>query len=80
MVKSAQDIWDKMYTERTNMLWSKEEYLNSMHTYQMLLNKAEGIKVSKSIEETRLEPKARSISSENAIDLNLSSDQISRIK
>ena len=27
-IKAAQDIWDKMYTERTNMLFNKEEYLN----------------------------------------------------
>ena len=32
-------MWDKMHTERTNMLWSKEEYLNSMHSYQQILNK-----------------------------------------
>jgi hypothetical protein len=29
----AQDIWQKLYQEKTNMLWSKEEYLNEMHTY-----------------------------------------------
>ena len=34
--KQAQSIWENMYTERTNMLWSKEEYLNSMSTYHQI--------------------------------------------
>lgn len=37
--RKAQEIWQKVYAEKTNMLWSKEEYLSEMHTYQMLLNK-----------------------------------------
>ena len=31
--RKAQEIWEKVYQEKTNMLWSKEEYLNEMHTY-----------------------------------------------
>jgi len=41
MIKKGQDIWERLYTERTNMLWSKEEYLSSTHTYQMLIMKKE---------------------------------------
>ena len=33
LLLKAQEMWDKMHMERTNMLWSKEEYLNSMHSY-----------------------------------------------
>ena len=32
-------MWDKMHTEKTNMLWSKEEYFNSMHTHKTLERK-----------------------------------------
>ena len=31
MISTAQEMWDRMHIERTNMLWSKEEYINSMH-------------------------------------------------
>ena len=34
MITKAQEMWDLMHTERTNMLWSKEEYINSMHSYK----------------------------------------------
>lgn len=41
----AQDMWDKMHTERTNMLWSKEEYINSMHSYQQIIKKIESFEL-----------------------------------
>lgn len=36
MITKAQEMWDLMHTERTNMLWSKEEYINSMHSYKQI--------------------------------------------
>lgn len=36
MLTEAQEIWEKVYGDRTHMLWSKEEYLSSMHTYSQL--------------------------------------------
>lgn len=45
-IKAAQDIWDKMYTERTNMLFNKEEYLNNSHTYCQLKKKSEAMQLA----------------------------------
>lgn len=55
MIKKAQNLWENVYTNRTNMLWSKEEYLSSMHTYQMLKKKAETISNKKAEEESKLD-------------------------
>jgi hypothetical protein len=51
MVTKAEALWEKVYTNRTNMLWSKEEYLSSMHTYKMLTNKMEITELKKKKEE-----------------------------
>lgn len=54
MSKQAQAIWEKMYNDRTNMIWSKEEYLSSMHTYQTLKDKVEEVGSKQKQEETKL--------------------------
>jgi len=54
MVTKAEALWEKVYTNRTNMLWSKEEYLSSMHTYKMLTNKMEITELKKKKEEQKL--------------------------
>lgn len=44
MVGKAQDQWDKMHIERTNMLWSKEEYFNTMQSYHTIMGQVESLK------------------------------------
>jgi hypothetical protein len=34
--KAAQDIWDQYYQERTEMLWSKEEYVEFSHAHSKM--------------------------------------------
>ena len=65
-----------MYTERSNMLWSKEEYLNSHHTFQMLKNKTEDVQKEQKIEEKKLQDagiassKGRSMSLDELDEIN----------
>jgi hypothetical protein len=33
-IEKAQEVWDSLHIDRTNMLWSKEEYVNAMRTYK----------------------------------------------
>jgi hypothetical protein len=47
-----------MYTQRTNMLWSKEEYLNSSYTYNELWTKQDQISESKARNERELNKSA----------------------
>ena len=54
MLKQALEVWDKMYTQRTNMLWSKEEYLNSMYTFSEITKKLKEIEDAKMQEEDKL--------------------------
>ena len=54
MLKEAQEIWDKAYQDRTHMLWSKEEYLSSMHTYSQLQAKVEDVIKQQKSEEEKL--------------------------
>jgi hypothetical protein len=44
MISKAQEKWDVMHIERTNMLWSKEEYLNTMQSYHTLQGQVESLK------------------------------------
>jgi len=32
----AQEIWDQVHLQRTEMLWSKEEYIEFMHAYSKM--------------------------------------------
>jgi hypothetical protein len=59
MLDKALEVWDKMYTQRTNMLWSKEEYLNSMYTYSEITKKLKEIENAKMEEEDKLMNKRR---------------------
>jgi len=59
MLDKALEVWDKMYTQRTNMLWSKEEYLNSMYTYSEITKKLKEIENAKMEEEDKLINKRR---------------------
>ena len=59
MLDKALEVWDKMYTQRTNMLWSKEEYLNSMYTYSEITKKLKEIENAKMEEEDKLTNKRR---------------------
>ena len=36
MTKQAQEIWDQYYMERTEMLFSKEEYIEYTHAYSKM--------------------------------------------
>lgn len=84
-VKRAQTIWDKMYNDRTNMLWAKEEYLNSYHTYYMLKEKVEQVQIDQKKVEKQLEQKGmastvgRSLSIDELDDIQ-DSEQINMIK
>ena len=55
LISKAQDIWDSMHMERTNMLWQKEEYINLMHNYTSDIKKKESIELIRRGEEDRLE-------------------------
>lgn len=59
MLNKALQVWDKMYTQRTNMLWSKEEYLNSMYTFSEITKKLKEVEDAKMAEEDALMNKRR---------------------
>tara|TARA_B110000285_G_scaffold209988_1_gene251475 strand:+ start:364 stop:543 length:180 start_codon:yes stop_codon:yes gene_type:complete len=44
MVEKAQSMWDTMHQDKTNMLWSKEEYYNSKQSYRSSQDKIEALK------------------------------------
>jgi hypothetical protein len=44
MVSKAQGMWDQIHLEKTNMLWSKEEYFNSKKSYYSSNIKIDAVK------------------------------------
>ena len=46
MILKAQTMWDTMHEDKTNMLWSKEEYFNSKQSYHNSSEKLEALKAA----------------------------------
>ena len=44
MVAKAQGMWDQIHSEKTNMLWSKEEYFNTKKSYYSSNSKIDAVK------------------------------------
>ena len=60
-------MWDKVHIERTNMLWSKEEYINSKHSYCQIQSRIKTLEEKLEIDENGA-PSRRRAASDEVID------------
>ena len=60
-------MWDKVHIERTNMLWSKEEYINAKHSYCQIQARIKTLEEKLEIDENGA-PLRRRAASDEVID------------